>query len=148
MMQPLSTFTSMNHQNKDDESNNNNNTPLPIKPHREKPPPISKMLSILLPEYKWLTLAVGALTLSTAATMQFPNAIGSMIDILNGANAGDTVKLIEEVTASSVLDQKTQMKSIAVEMMGYFTVGAVCTAIHSAMFDSVGQVSWHFHRVC
>ena len=152
-MQCLSTSTSMDHQDKKDESETSStNTLLPIQSHREKPPPVSKMLSILFPEYKWLTLAVGALTLSTAATMQFPNAIGSMIDILNGVDAAtavavdaatqlDATKLVRGDAVSSVMDQKTQMNSIAVEMMGYFTVGAICTAIHSAMFDSVGQVS-------
>lgn len=122
--------------------------PIPIQTHRDKPPPISKVLSILLPEYKWLTLAVGALTISTAATMQFPNAIGSMIDILNGLDiaAGkeslDTTYLIGDVQSiDKMLVQKEEMKSIAAEMMGYFTVGAIGTAVHSAMFDSIGQVS-------
>jgi hypothetical protein len=122
--------------------------PIPLQTHRDNPPPISKVLSILLPEYKWLTLAVGALTISTAATMQFPNAIGSMIDILNGVDiaAGkdslDTTHLIGDVESiDKMLVQKEEMKSIAAEMMGYFTVGAIGTAVHSAMFDSIGQVS-------
>lgn len=78
--------------------------------------------------------------------MQFPNAIGSMIDILNGVPAVneslESVQLIDGGgTVQAIDEQKAQMKSIAVEMMGYFTVGAVCTAVHSALFDSVGQVS-------
>ncbi|KAL7486947.1 hypothetical protein ACHAW6_015330 [Cyclotella cf. meneghiniana] len=136
-----------------------------FKTHNHEPPPISKVLSILLPEYKWLSLAVGALTISTAATMQFPNAIAMMIDILNGVgvdgvdlvvgavenapNVADIYAAADEAgQVTQVADgplsmqhqlQKQQMKSIALQMVGYFTVGAVCTTIHSAMFDSVGQ---------
>ena len=145
--------------NKDKDSDNklldgSNILPIKLQTHRDKPPPISKVLSILLPEYKWLTLAVGALTISTAATMQFPNAIGSMIDILNGVDITAVKESIEAVQTidgenpvMAVDKQKVQMKSIAVEMMGYFTVGAVCTAVHSAMFDSVGQVSLSLMRM-
>jgi hypothetical protein len=94
-------------------------------------------------------MAVGALTISTAATMQFPNAIGMMIDILNGVDVAavtesgmESTQMVNGKDSALMLhEQKMQMKSIAVEMMGYFTVGAVCTAIHSAMFDSVGQAS-------
>ena len=122
----------------------------------EPSPSISKVLSILLPEYKLLALAIGALTISTGATMQFPNAIGGMIDILNGVDVatslvnvggvdsttvGETAQAIMGDDANLLLQQKMQMKSIAVEMMGYFTVGAIGTALHSAMFDTVGQVS-------
>lgn len=124
----------------------------------EPSPSISKVLSILLPEYKLLALAIGALTISTGATMQFPNAIGGMIDILNGVDVatllvnvggvdvdsttvGETAQAIMGNDANSLQQQKMQMKSIAVEMMGYFTVGAIGTALHSAMFDTVGQVS-------
>lgn len=91
---------------------------------------------------------MGALTISTAATMQFPNAIASMIDILNGVDVAAATEILDG--AQSIEDgesidtihvQKEQMKSIAVEMMGYFTVGAIGTAVHSAMFDSIGQVS-------
>lgn len=90
--------------------------------------------------------------------MQFPNAIGGMIDILNGVDVatllvnvggvdvdsttvGETAQAIMGNDANSLQQQKMQMKSIAVEMMGYFTVGAIGTALHSAMFDTVGQVS-------
>ena len=88
--------------------------------------------------------------------MQFPNAIGGMIDILNGVDVatslvnvggvdsttvGETAQAIMGDDANLLLQQKMQMKSIAVEMMGYFTVGAIGTALHSAMFDTVGQVS-------
>ena len=90
--------------------------------------------------------------------MQFPNAIGGMIDILNGvdvaaslvdvgssidsATAEDTAQVINMGDDAILLQQqKVQMKSIAVEMMGYFTIGAIGTALHSAMFDTVGQVS-------
>jgi len=88
--------------------------------------------------------------------MQFPNAIGGMIDILNGvdvaaslvdvgssidsATAEDTAQVINMGDDAILLQQqKVQMKSIAVEMMGYFTIGAIGTALHSAMFDTVGQ---------
>jgi len=80
--------------------------------------------------------------------MQFPNAIGMMVDILNGvdvesiSNVTDSASLISGEEPAVVLDEKkVQMKSIAVEMMGYFTIGAICTGVHSGMFDSVGQVS-------
>ena len=150
-------------------TNNNDSEKIPNPPTKEPiivntqkieepSPSISKVLSILLPEYKWLTLAIGALTISTGATMQFPNAIGGMIDILNGvdvaaslvdvgssidsATAEDTAQVINMGDDAILLQQqKVQMKSIAVEMMGYFTIGAIGTALHSAMFDTVGQVS-------
>jgi hypothetical protein len=99
--------------------------------------------------------------------MQFPNAIAMMIDILNGvgvegvdvvvgavenapafvdfhAAPGDAAQVTQMADGQLSMQhqqQKQQMKSIALQMVGYFTVGAVCTTIHSAMFDSVGQVS-------
>ncbi|KAL7461308.1 hypothetical protein ACHAXS_001729, partial [Conticribra weissflogii] len=110
------------------------------------PPPISKVLTILLPETKSLLIAVGALTVATAATMQFPNAIGQMIDILSGIPSDTGINVFTDVDIDAVGDasltetQKLdQMKLIALQMMGYFTIGAVATFSHSAMFDSIGQ---------
>jgi hypothetical protein len=40
-----------------------------------QPPNISRVLSILKPEVSSLLLALGALTISTAATLQFPNVL-------------------------------------------------------------------------
>ena len=133
-----------------------------------QPPSITKMLSILLPESKTLLLAFGALTISTAATMQIPNAIGQIIDILS---ASATVMIpVEDATlasncmmdAGNVLDSlhpssptpthscmtpkqlkeqalQEEMESIGLQLMTYFTVGAVATFAHSALFDTVGQ---------
>jgi hypothetical protein len=77
----FSTTTSKKSDNKDEASNSEWTAMdvTPLSPH--EPPPISKVLSILLPEVKWLSVAVGALTLATGATMQFPNAIGMMVRI-------------------------------------------------------------------
>ncbi|KAL7537047.1 hypothetical protein ACHAXR_007555 [Thalassiosira sp. AJA248-18] len=126
-------------------------------------PPMSKMLSILIPESKLLLLAIGALTISTAATMQFPNAIGEMIDLLSGSS----ISMVDAGTAGAGLDSiipdyqssssshiitdnstaaettpqqlEEQMQSIGFRMMSYFTIGAVATFVHSALFDSIGQ---------
>ena len=43
----------------------------------------SKMLSLLYPEMKSLFVALGFLTVATSATMQFPHAIGQIIDIIS-----------------------------------------------------------------
>jgi len=118
------------------------------------PPPILKVLTILLPESNSLLIALGALTVATAATMQFPNAIGQMIDILSGipvdngmnvftdidVNAVGGAEAVGDIPSSPTETQKLeQMKLIALQMMGYFTIGAVATFSHSAMFDSIGQ---------
>lgn len=118
------------------------------------PPPILKVLTILLPERNSLLIALGALTVATAATMQFPNAIGQMIDILSGipvdtgmnvftnidVNTVGGADSVGDISPSLTETQKLeQMKLIALQMMGYFTIGAVATFSHSAMFDSIGQ---------
>lgn len=124
-----------------------------------QPPPLTKVLSILLPETKSLLIALGALTISTAATMQFPNAIGQMIDILSGipvvdigvgggdvattgisasdgVHAQSTTKAMPQIQHEQQLEQ---MNRIALQMISFFTIGAVGTFIHSALFDSIGQ---------
>jgi ABC-type multidrug transport system fused ATPase/permease subunit len=55
----------------------------PAPPPLPQPPSITKMLSLLYPEYKSLLLALGLLTVATSATMQFPHAIGNIIDVLS-----------------------------------------------------------------
>ena len=139
--------------------NNSSTTNTDAHGSKLQPPPLSKVLSILLPETKLLLVALGALTVSTAATMQFPNAIGQMIDILSGTPIGgisegmDVMQGIGEagsVDAAAKIaaelqnqvqppQQLQQMHSIALQMMVYFTIGAVATFAHSAMFDSIGQ---------
>ena len=127
---------------------------------QSKPPPMSKVLSILVPETKLLLLALGALTVSTAATMQFPNAIGQMIDILSlpvvdaGAAAIDAsidthqtaIAISDGVEANAAaMDANTpqrieaEMQEIGLRMAAFFSVGAVATFGHSALFDSIGQ---------
>jgi hypothetical protein len=69
----------------------------------------------------------------------------STTSILDNANVTQLTNINDTTTVSSTVQheqQMRQMKGIALEMMGYFTIGAFCTAIHSAMFDSVGQVSY------
>lgn len=156
-----------------------------------QPPSISKMLSILVPERKTLLLAFGALTISTVATMQIPNAIGQIIDILSTSTTVMTP--VEDATFASnyivdsgnsldnshppsslsptqsssssslplpssefipntddsIFDMTPQqrkehalqkeMESIGLQLMTYFTVGALATFAHSTMFDTVGQ---------
>ena len=157
-------------------------TPLPS-------PSITKMLSILVPESKSLLLAFGALTISTVATMQIPNAIGQIIDLLSTsatvmipvddatfATSGiiDSVHNLDsphpppppslssptqlsfpsselisnndDSTITSLTPQQLkhqvlqqEMESIGLQLMSYFTVGAVATFAHSTLFDTVGQ---------
>ncbi len=149
-----------------------------------QPPSITKMLSILLPESNTLLLAFGALTISTAATMQIPNAIGQIIDILststtvmipvedatsasncmmdagNGLNSlhpssptpahsslasSEVIPTIDDGTISMTPQQlkeqvlQGEMESIGLQLMTYFTVGAMATFAHSTLFDTVGQ---------
>lgn len=135
-----------------------------------------KVLSILIPELKTLGVALGAIGVSTFATMQFPHAIGSMIDILSAANpevvaasmaeaggaaaaaadpalAADATLAIAAdgaattsaasatglAAAAATPDKMVQMRSIALQMMGYFTLGSLATFCHTTLFDSVGQ---------
>ena len=97
------------------------------------PPSISKMLSILIPESKSLLTAVGALTMATVCTMQFPNAIGEVIDILNTGSSID----INDIDTQDI--QQAQIQSIALQLTGYFTMGSIATFVHTSMFDITGQ---------
>ena len=97
------------------------------------PPSISKMLSILIPESKSLLTAVGALTMATVCTMQFPNAIGEVIDILN---TGSSININDVDTQDA---QQAQIQSIALQLTGYFTIGSIATFVHTSMFDITGQ---------
>jgi len=97
------------------------------------PPSISKMLSILIPESKSLLTAVGALTMATICTMQFPNAIGEVIDILNTSSSININNVDTQDT------QQAQIQSIALQLTGYFTIGSIATFVHTSMFDITGQ---------
>ena len=55
------------------------------------PPSISKMLSLLYPEYKSLLVALSLLTVATSATMQFPHAIGQIIDVLSSNTSREVI---------------------------------------------------------
>jgi ATP-binding cassette subfamily B (MDR/TAP) protein 10 len=156
----------------------------PQQQHHE-PPSITKMLSILVPESRSLLLAFGALTISTVATMQIPNAIGQIIDILSIStpaiisvedativasgmiDAGNGLDSLHSTSspsppqssispsevATSINDSKTsitsqqmkqqvlqkEMESIGLQLMSYFTIGAIATFAHSTLFDTIGQ---------
>ena len=101
--------------------------------NQQQAPPISKMLSILIPESKSLLTAVGALTMATVCTMQFPNAIGQVIDILN---TGSSININDVDTQDT---QQAQIQSIALQLTGYFTMGSIATFVHTSMFDMTGQ---------
>jgi ABC-type multidrug transport system fused ATPase/permease subunit len=121
-----------------------NGTPLNVDLH---PPNASRVLSILKPEVKSLILALGALTVSTAATLQFPNAIGEIIDILSsGVPIIDSIvddDLISDMqsTTSAQLEQQKfdKIQSISLQMLGFFTVGSAATFYHSTSFETIGQ---------
>eukprot|EP00986_Skeletonema_menzelii_P020188 scaffold30447_cov160-Skeletonema_menzelii.AAC.3 len=151
--------------------NDNNPKPLSKSPLTIDldPPSISRILSILKPEVSSLLLALGALTVSTAATLQFPNAIGEMIDILsagggvggismdysligvgdNFSSDGNEMTNIDDINVSSdsttqLQEQQqqqklTQIQSIALQMVGYFTIGSAATFYHTTSFDTIGQ---------
>ncbi len=127
-----------------------------------EPPNISRILSILKPEVSSLLLALGALTVSTAATLQFPNAIGEMIDILSAATPMDsivdgtlipganemtsssnaTLDKINDTSISTTLQEQqkiNQIQSIALQMLGFFTIGSAATFYHSTSFETIGQ---------
>ncbi|KAL7550580.1 hypothetical protein ACHAWF_013798 [Thalassiosira exigua] len=130
---------------------------------RPPPPPLSKLLAILIPEAKWLTLALAALTVSTAATMQFPQAIGEAIDILSAGVAasdameaaqaigvdggvdgsvdgsGDASSATEGVANADPSERRRQLDDIVLYLASCFAVGSVATFGHSALFDGVGQ---------
>lgn len=100
--------------------------------------------------------------------MQFPNAIGQMIDILSSAgdipiievgcdvsNGIESISPIDfQSTEATPLENNTaipaddnkaspqlqqEMESIALRIGACFTVGALATFGHSAMFDTIGQ---------
>lgn len=129
-----------------------------------EPPNITRILSILKPEVSSLLLALGALTVSTAATLQFPNAIGEMIDILSVAAPMDSIAdsnlisnanemtssnnaTIDNINGNTDSDSTTQLEqqkinqiqSIALQMLGFFTIGSAATFYHSTSFETIGQ---------
>ena len=129
-----------------------------------EPPNVSRILSILKPEVSSLLLALGALTISTAATLQFPNAIGDMIDILSAAGVAIDSTIIDSSMSSEMSDMPSsnnttpdninvspdsttqleqqkldQIQSIALQMLGFFTVGSAATFYHSTSFETIGQ---------
>lgn len=125
-----------------------------------QPPNISRVLSILKPEVSSLLLALGALTISTAATLQFPNAIGDVIDILSasgGTIADSADAIVENLVYDNDIDgscsptlttietppteqqRLDQIRSISLKMLGFFTVGSAATFYHSTSFETIGQ---------
>ena len=145
----------------DPSSGHNNNSVPPLNVDLQ-PPNISRVLSILKPEVSSLLLALGALTISTAATLQFPNAIGDVIDILSAsggtiAESADTIvenlvhdnKIIDgscsptlttiETPPPTEQQQLDQIRSISFKMLGFFTVGSAATFYHSTSFETIGQ---------
>lgn len=83
-----------------------------------------KVFSILTPEYKMMFLALGGISISASATMAFPAAIGQMIDLLSLPSTDTTIY---------------EMQKISLGMVGVFSVGALATAGHSAILETVGQ---------
>jgi len=74
------------------------------KPPPPSPPPhpsVSKMLSLLYPEAKSLLVALGFLTIATSATMQFPNAIGQIVDILSSSSSSEVIDAVVASASSS-----------------------------------------------
>jgi ABC-type multidrug transport system fused ATPase/permease subunit len=196
------SFLSRKSADKDENKTNNNNTnsllsslaagpPLNVD---LEPPNISRILSILKPEVTSLLLALGALTVSTAATLQFPNAIGEMIDILSSSaaagvvsavdgstiavddgnlllsnmsevmtnnynncntiansddisnsvagsssNSDDDSTIIQQLGGQHQQEQLEQIQSIALQMLGFFTIGSAATFYHSTSFETIGQ---------
>ena len=129
-----------------------------------EPPNVSRILSILKPEVSSLLLALGALTVSTTATLQFPNAIGDMIDILSAAEVAIDSTIIDSSLSSGMSDMPNsnnttpdningssdsttqleqqkldQIQSIALQMLSFFTVGSAATFYHSTSFETIGQ---------
>ena len=141
--------------NNEEQTSLDNKSSTADKKQQQQQPPLptmSKMLTILIPEYKGLL---------PAATMQYPNAIGEIIDILSASNiamldvdttasAATSSGIIEassDISSTPIVDTQPQqsdqlqhqMQSISLQMLSYFTIGAVATFIHSALFDSIGQ---------
>lgn len=83
-----------------------------------------RILKILVPEYKLMGLAMGGISISATATMAFPDAIGKMIDLLS-----------LPLTDASM----AEMQWISLSMVGIFSIGAVATAGHTAILETVGQ---------
>jgi ABC-type multidrug transport system fused ATPase/permease subunit len=78
---------------------------------KKKPPPahpsVSKMLSLLYPEAKSLLVALGFLTIATSATMQFPNAIGQIVDILSSSSSSEVIDAVVAAASSSSTETAT-----------------------------------------
>jgi ABC-type multidrug transport system fused ATPase/permease subunit len=86
--------------------------------------PLTKLFSIILPEWRLLTVAVGGITVSASATMAFPDAIGKMIDLLS---------------VPSTVQTMLEMQTITLGMVGIFSAGAIATFMHTAVLQTVGQ---------
>ena len=75
---------------------------------RKRPPPphpsVTKMLSLLYPEARSLLVALGFLTVATSATMQFPNAIGQIVDVLSSASSSEVIDAVVAAASSSTGD--------------------------------------------
>lgn len=85
---------------------------------------LGKTLSILKPELPMMGLALAGITVSSLATMAFPEAIGQIIDLLSQPHTDQTM---------------IQMKLISMKMIGIFSVGAVATFAHTALLEATGQ---------
>jgi len=85
---------------------------------------LGKTLGILKSELPMMGLALAGITVSSLATMAFPDAIGQIIDLLSQPHTDETM---------------VQMKMISMKMIGIFSVGAVATFAHTALLEATGQ---------
>ncbi|KNC83468.1 hypothetical protein SARC_04277 [Sphaeroforma arctica JP610] len=91
---------------------------------RGKQVKLTEVLSILKSEYKLMSLAMVGLGASTAATIAFPDALGTIVDVLAEPTTVDTYARIKEITLN---------------MVGIITVGAGATFLHATLLEMVGQ---------
>jgi ABC-type multidrug transport system fused ATPase/permease subunit len=85
---------------------------------------LAKTFSILTPELPMMGFALVGITVSSLATMAFPDAIGHIIDLLSQPRTDQTM---------------LQMQMISVKMIGIFSVGAFATFLHTSLLDVTGQ---------
>jgi len=99
-----------------------------------------KILSILVPELPTLAVALGAIGVSTFATMQFPNAIGSMIDILSASSPEAAAAVLGSVTETGTAVRMGPIESIGTAVADSASGAAAAATDNGAVGVTAGLI--------
>ena len=126
--------------NNEEQTSLDNKSSTADKKQQQQQPPLptmSKMLTILIPEYKGLL---------PAATMQYPNAIGEIIDILSASNIAmlDVDTTASAVTSSGIIEASSDISSMYSNSR--YTTSTIPTATTSNAIHITTNAILLYHR--